>query len=366
MEIPKDSIILAKTHPPMYLVHKYWARKPYNVVKSYIQKYSQPGDVILDPFCGSGVTVVESVLANRNAIGVDINPFSIFLSKVTITPVKIDLFKKYCTSIINQVRNSTNEFYGISCPYCNHSAIITQLIWRNLIENTQDSPNEQIEEIRIRCTHCRLKNHTINPLDFPDVYSKEAKRNYGIESEFENLVIKHQVSIPIISFTYANGTKFKQIRHHLIQNPNAEQIFSKRNLLVLGILYSSIKKIIPESRCDIELESIRNLLLATFTANIGQSSKMVWVIGNRKSAPRKKKEVGSWTHHFFWNPSEYFEINPWRSYKTRILKTIKGKQNFKDRYDGFSNFAINFNQLFEYFSCNRKSGAMHDESYFIL
>ena len=51
MELPEDSIILAKTHPPMYLIHKYWARKPSNVVKAYIEKYTKPGDIVLVPFC---------------------------------------------------------------------------------------------------------------------------------------------------------------------------------------------------------------------------------------------------------------------------------------------------------------------------
>ena len=45
---------------------------PY-VVKNLLIKYSHKDDVVLDQFVGSGTTVIESLLLNRKAIGVDIN-----------------------------------------------------------------------------------------------------------------------------------------------------------------------------------------------------------------------------------------------------------------------------------------------------
>ena len=58
--------LVPKTHPPMYLMHKYWARKPHNVVREYIEHYTKKGDIVLDPFCGSGVTVLEALKADRS------------------------------------------------------------------------------------------------------------------------------------------------------------------------------------------------------------------------------------------------------------------------------------------------------------
>ncbi len=46
-----------------------------------ILRYSQPGDWVLDQFLGSGTTLIEAKLLNRNAVGIDINPQSISLSK---------------------------------------------------------------------------------------------------------------------------------------------------------------------------------------------------------------------------------------------------------------------------------------------
>ena len=47
-------------------------------------RYSNPGDWVLDQFMGSGTTLVEAKLLNRNAVGVDINPQSVSLSETNL------------------------------------------------------------------------------------------------------------------------------------------------------------------------------------------------------------------------------------------------------------------------------------------
>ena len=56
---------------------------PY-VPRNLILRYSKPGDWILDQFLGSGTTLVEAKLLNRNAIGVDINPQSVSISETNL------------------------------------------------------------------------------------------------------------------------------------------------------------------------------------------------------------------------------------------------------------------------------------------
>jgi 16S rRNA G966 N2-methylase RsmD len=64
-----------------YGVHPYFTRRPFNVVRQYIQHYSREGDRILDPFGGSGVTAIEAFLSNRTGIQNDINPLANFIAK---------------------------------------------------------------------------------------------------------------------------------------------------------------------------------------------------------------------------------------------------------------------------------------------
>lgn len=52
--------------------------------RNLILRYSNPGDWVLDQFVGSGTTLVEAKLLNRNAIGIDINPQSVLLSETNI------------------------------------------------------------------------------------------------------------------------------------------------------------------------------------------------------------------------------------------------------------------------------------------
>jgi hypothetical protein len=64
-----------------YGVHPYFTRRPSNVVRKYIQHYSKEGDLVLDPFGGSGVTAIEAWLENRTGIHNDINPFANFIAE---------------------------------------------------------------------------------------------------------------------------------------------------------------------------------------------------------------------------------------------------------------------------------------------
>ena len=52
-----------------YGVHPYFTRRPANVVREYLKRYSQEGDVVLDPFGGTGVTAIESFLLGCRCAG---------------------------------------------------------------------------------------------------------------------------------------------------------------------------------------------------------------------------------------------------------------------------------------------------------
>src|SRR5271169_1418588 len=64
-----------------YGVHPYFTRRPANVVRAYIERYSKEGDVVLDPFGGTGVTAIESMLLGRRAIHNDLNPCANFIAR---------------------------------------------------------------------------------------------------------------------------------------------------------------------------------------------------------------------------------------------------------------------------------------------
>jgi site-specific DNA-methyltransferase (cytosine-N4-specific) len=62
-------------------LHPYPAKFIPQIPQHLILELSSPGDIILDPFCGSGTTLVEALLLERNAIGIDANPLACLISK---------------------------------------------------------------------------------------------------------------------------------------------------------------------------------------------------------------------------------------------------------------------------------------------
>lgn len=66
-------------------IHKYPAKFFPELPRWLIERYSEKGDVILDPFTGSGTTNVEAALSGRSSVGIDVDPFSRLLAKVKTT-----------------------------------------------------------------------------------------------------------------------------------------------------------------------------------------------------------------------------------------------------------------------------------------
>lgn len=75
----------AKRH---FGVHGYFTKQSWNIVSEYIKNFSAKGDLILDPFGGSGVTAIEAMMLERKAINIDINPLAVFLVNSLVAPVK--------------------------------------------------------------------------------------------------------------------------------------------------------------------------------------------------------------------------------------------------------------------------------------
>src|SRR5712692_7280782 len=64
-----------------YGVHPYFTRRPANVVRAYVERFSREGDTVLDPFGGTGVTAIEAFLLGRHAVHNDLNPFANFIAR---------------------------------------------------------------------------------------------------------------------------------------------------------------------------------------------------------------------------------------------------------------------------------------------
>lgn len=79
-----------KTNHATHDFHPYPAKFIPQIPSSLINIFTEINDVVYDPFCGSGTTIVEAILEGRRAIGSDVNPLAILITKVKATPLTDD------------------------------------------------------------------------------------------------------------------------------------------------------------------------------------------------------------------------------------------------------------------------------------
>ena len=114
-----DENCLEKQYSKIYKIHKYWARKPWFIVEKYIKEHSKINDVVMDPFCGSGVTGAEAIVNGRNFIGQDLNPMSILVTQGTLlNNINFEDLKEDFKKIQDACQNKIQSLYYVDsfCP----------------------------------------------------------------------------------------------------------------------------------------------------------------------------------------------------------------------------------------------------------
>jgi len=77
---------LTSTHG--HPVHTMMARLgsfPPALARYFILAYSTPGEIVCDPYCGKGTTLVEAIAADRRAIGIDVAPDAVVSTRAKIS-----------------------------------------------------------------------------------------------------------------------------------------------------------------------------------------------------------------------------------------------------------------------------------------
>jgi len=75
-------------------IFRYFGKFPPPIARHLIKTYTKEKDLVIDPMCGSGTSGLEALLLNRSANCFDINPLSVLISKVKITPIDKDDYLK--------------------------------------------------------------------------------------------------------------------------------------------------------------------------------------------------------------------------------------------------------------------------------
>ena len=81
----------AKFHPP--------------VARKLIEEFSGKGDLVLDPFCGSGTLLVEALGVGRSSIGTDIDPLAIFVSRIKTLSIPVKSLQESSDHLLTTLDN---------------------------------------------------------------------------------------------------------------------------------------------------------------------------------------------------------------------------------------------------------------------
>lgn len=291
-ESPKKQEIThqAKTYTGLYALHKYWGKKPYNIMSNLIEKYTNQGDIVLDPFLGSGVSITEAIFNSRKGLGIDINPSAVFITNQLIEKVDIKEFLNEYLKIEAELKEKINSFYLVSKNGEQYTG--QNYLWEQ----------DKLSEVR---------------------YTNGSVKRYSKEPDSSDYELINTFSYDKIPYFYPQTRFFHNSRINAKSDNKIFELFTPRNLTAISILQNRIQQI--------KNEQIRNIFMFCFTSSIGQASKMVFVIKRRQKTTKnideivEKAEVGSWVIGY-WMPKEFFENNVWTTFDTRVKKVLKAKK----------------------------------------
>lgn len=99
----------AVTGQDTFNIHDYPAKFMPQFPEIFIRHYTQPEQLVVDPMCGSGTTLIAACLQNRRAYGVDIDPIASLIASVASTPLDPETLSEYRTRLNREIARAFEE-----------------------------------------------------------------------------------------------------------------------------------------------------------------------------------------------------------------------------------------------------------------
>jgi hypothetical protein len=93
----------------VHRLHPYLGKFIPQLVEIFLRKYFSPGQTVLDPFAGSGTTLVQANELGVNSIGYDISAFNVLLIKAKTKHYDLETVKHEIIDILNKVETATSR-----------------------------------------------------------------------------------------------------------------------------------------------------------------------------------------------------------------------------------------------------------------
>lgn len=280
-----EDISFNKKYSKVANLHKYWARKPWYVIEGFIDEYSKVGDLVLDPFCGSGSMGYEATMKNREFIGYDLNPLACFLSEATIKDHfnSKDFTEEY-NDLKDKVENLILKNYktNYKCSVCGREKYVISSYVGPFYKKRNESD--------IACLSCSIAK------------TKEKK----IVSDGEKISISNKLWVPDTKFP----VKFYKDRFSYKGINSVKDFFTKRSLYSLALLYDSIFN---------SNYKYKHLFQLAFSNTLLHVSIL------------KAPNVRPLSVNNYWIPDDYIEENVWWRFNDRVKNVLIAKESQVER-----------------------------------
>ncbi|MFP3320209.1 MAG: DNA methyltransferase [Acidilobus sp.] len=286
-KIKQLGIIKVSVHTPVYTMHKFWARRPWGVFRKIILTFTKPGDIILDPFAGGGVTLVEGLITRRRVIAVDLNPLAVKIMRHEVKPLDVGLYREAVKRLGEVIEPIAMKLYRARCPRCGKDAVV---LWTEY----ETATNKPIR-LMVDCPYCGFSGvKSPEPGDLPSPPSlPEFKR----------------VKVP-------PGDKTSDLLRRGIRY--FDELFTPRNLYMVLRIKDEVERLQEFN------EDVKSFLMFTLSSTLKWASKMSHLRG---------EIIEGWALHAYWIYPKYLEMNVWRQFLNRAQAVIRGKE-YTNRYIG--------------------------------
>ena len=310
----------------VYNAHPYHTKLSFSICKKIISQLSKKNEIILDPFCGSGMVGVAAILERRNVILNDLSPYATHIAQGLTTraqPIKV---KKATEKVITSVREKTGSLYYtvvrdskkeieasyliwsdyVLCSKCKHKFLLwDEAINKNgLVRSEFDCP-----KCHVHIDKKNLQREAGVPVEI--VFWNGGKHQYREKPNKEDIEkaimpsVEKQPWLPPDTMLHIEpgekwGEQWRKGYHGEITH--VKDFFSKRNWIILGFLWEEIQKV--------EDANIRVLLKLGFTGTMVNVSRMVRYTpsrGGRSNTPGT-----------LYCPSIWLEQNPLLVFNRRM------------------------------------------------
>jgi hypothetical protein len=229
---------------------------------------------------GSGISVLEATHLRRRAVGIDLNPAAVRISRLLAAPPPAEVLRAALHAVAAKTRDQILDSYRTS-----KERIATHFVW--------DGPT--LTKVWVEPEEGRTR------VELPP-----SEDDFALLSSYASYQAK----------LLRNPRFFKNSRINSYPELSLQDLFTGRALRNIELLLAAISERSPDGR---------EAMLLSLTAAIGQMSRMVFAITNRGKASGResgKMEVGSWVIGY-WRPQQHFEVNVWNCFERRADKLIK-------------------------------------------